>query len=433
MYKNKKFYKALLIILTMILSAFGCSSNDNNTTPSSAKNDELKSNEATTSTNSSIDIENTTSKHENIEPTTTFETPTTTEPPTTDKATTSTKHFDDGSISLESTDASGKLIQTISYNASQNITIAYVYEYNESGNLTGTYDYQGDGNLVDEFASGNYDNANMSGYNSNNTTNGLDIDLGKAFEITIGELAPLYKKAEEIWDTYGVAVLIADKVSSYTSSAEQCFDYISIENSLKFIESCLNCYPKNFFRDFSNAQTEVTVCIQVVGTGGPAGLYSDFKEFQLIQMDVNDYSPEDGADDDGSFYCYTLHHEICHMISHTLLKRAESSSVPLTEEKWNSYNPNDFKYVGYYDDDKESELFSSDSNRDYFVYSYSCSTPEEDRAIIFGKAMTYYQGMEYDNFSKQLDAKLKYLSDCIRAAFDSSDWSDKEAWEYILD
>ena len=175
------------------------------------------------------------------------------------------------------------------------------------------------------------------------------------------------------------------------------------------------------------------MCVQLVGTGSHAGIYKHADHFKIIQIDVNDYSPEEGVDVEGSFFCYTLHHEIGHMITHTLMECADDSFFPLTEERWNSFNPDGFEYVGYYDDDKESELYCKDGNSEYFIYSYSCSTPDEDRAIIFGNAMTYYMGYSTMGFNEKIDAKLVYLSACIRSVFFDVDWSERPAWEHILD
>lgn len=340
----------------------------------------------------------------------------------------------DGSIYIKVTDKDGKLLQTVEYKASSDSTIKYAYEYNEKGYLATEYDFEGPGNLIDEFLEGNYENATMSGVNSYDALGGYEVDLGAAFEVSIEELAPLYKKAEEIWDKYGVAVLIADKVSSYTSTAEPCYDYTKIKQSMELIEKCLECYPKGFFKEFSGKWVETTVCIQIVGTGGPAGLYLDGDEFKIVQIDVNDYCPEESADDIGAFLCYTLHHEIGHMISYTLLERAETSTYPLTEEGWNSFNPEGFEYAGGYDDDKESEIYCKGDNSEYFIYSYSCSTPEEDRAIIFGNAMNYYMGYEKMGFNDKVDAKLAYLSECIKSGFMGVEWGDETpAWEKILE
>ena len=339
----------------------------------------------------------------------------------------------DGSIFIKVTDKDGKLLQTVEYSATNNNTIKYAYEYNERGMLVMEYDYEGPGNLVDEFLKGNHDNATMSGQNAHNNTNGYIVDLAGAFETTIDELDTLYKRAETMWDKYGVAVLIADKVGEYTSTAELCYDYSKIKAAIELVEKCLECYPKGFFREFSGEWMDTTVCIQLVGTGGPAGLFIDGDEFKIIQIDVNDYTPEETPEDDGSFLCYTLHHEIGHAISYTLLDRADISATPLTEEKWNSYNPDGFSYVGYYDDNKENELFTKNDNSEYFIYSYACSTSDEDRAITFGKAMSYYQGYESMGFNENIEAKLIYLSDCIRDGFIGIEWSEKPAWEFILD
>lgn len=350
-----------------------------------------------------------------------------------DDVVTKTEFGEDGSISVTVTNSAGEVITRIAYDAGASTTVRYEYEYNQQGVLLSEFYYEGNGNLVDEFAAGNYDNITGFGENHYEMPNDYDVDIENAFEVTIEELAPLYAKAEDIWDTYGVAVLIADKVSSYTDGAEICSEYKQIERCLNLIESSLACYPKNFFRDFSDNGVTTDVCIQLVGTGSAPGMYMGGYEHLILQMDVNCYAPEDGLDDKGAYFCYTLHHELCHMITDKLMDRAARSECPLTEEKWNSYNPEGFEYVGYYDDEKESELYTSGTNYEYFIYSYSCSTPDEDRAIIFGDAMAYYQGLETMTFEDKVDAKLKYLSDCIRAGFDSTNWPDKMAWDYILD
>ena len=338
---------------------------------------------------------------------------------------------DDGSIYVKVTDGEENLLQTIEYDASKDYTIKYEYEYNEKGVLTVIYDYEGPGNLVDEFYEENYDNATMTGQNVQNNTNDYNVDVENAFVVTIEELEPLYKKAEEIYDEYGVVVLIADKVCDYTSDAELCYDYQYIDECLSLVEACLECYPVGFFRVFNNDWVDATVCIQLVGTGGPAGLYFGGEHYRIVQLDVNDYTP--GGEDDGSFFCYTLHHEMGHLISYDLLKRADQITFPLMEERWDSFNPDDFEYVGYYDDQLESEQFSKGNNSEYFIYSYSCSTPEEDRATIFGKAMAFYQGYETMGFTEYVNEKLSYLSACIKDGFIWQDWSEKPAWEYVLD
>lgn len=244
---------------------------------------------------------------------------------------------EDGSITITTTDSQGNIVTQIIYSASTNTTEKVIREYDEQGNLIYELTYSADGNVAEEFAANNHKNAN--GFREMNPSGfgNFGIELDDPFSVTVEELAPLYEKAEKIWTKYGVAVLIADKVSDFTVGAELCFEYDKIDVCLNLVESCLSCYPADFFRDFSGV-----VCIQLVGTGSAAGQYTGGYQCKLIQIDVNDYSPEGGYDDQGYFFCYTLHHEIAHMISEALLERAEWSQCPLTEERWNSFNPEGF-------------------------------------------------------------------------------------------
>ena len=47
--------------------------------------------------------------------------------------------------------------------------------------------------------------------------------------------------------------------------------------------------------------------------------------------------------------------------------------------------------------------------------------------------MTYYQGYEENTFNDKVDAKLRYLSDCIRAGFNSIEAGEQMPWESILE
>lgn len=350
-----------------------------------------------------------------------------------DEIVTTTERSDDGSILMISTNSDGNEVVRIHYDAKKNTTVKKMYEYNKKGKLTYETEYLGPGNLFEEFLADNYEHASESMELNHDAHADYGIDVENAFKVTIEELAPLYKKAEKIKNDYGVVVLIADKVSDYNDGAEKCYDYKQIEACLDITEACLKCYPKDFFKGFSEEDVEKVVCIQLVGTGSTAGAYMGGYDQLLIQIDVNDYTPTDEYDDKGGFLSYTLHHEISHMICATLLNRAEDSKCPLTEEKWNSYNPEGFQYVGYYDDMKEIEIFDIGNNYEYFLMSYGCSTPDEDRAIIFGYAMSSYQGYEVMEYNDKIKAKLKYLSECIKAGFDSESWPEKLPWEYILD
>lgn len=335
--------------------------------------------------------------------------------------------YGDGNISIITKDVKGNIISKVYYDSSADFTEKIFFEYDEKGDLIYESKYTADGNTVDDFLTDNYEKAKSFEETSYKLMGDYIMDTENVFAVTIEEFAPLYSKAKEIWDNYGVTVLIADKVTDFNNGAERCLEYDKIESCLQLIEKSLSCYPENFFNDFSG-----DVYIQLVGAGSSAGLYWGGYNQLLLQIDANCYNPSEEYDDKGDYFCYTLHHEIAHMITKQLLERAHDSKYPLSEEKWNSFNPNGFEYVNAYNDEKELEIYRTENNYEYFISSYGCSTPDEDRAMIFGEAMVYYQGYERMAFNTKVSAKLKYLSDCIRYGFVSDAWGDTAPWEYIL-
>ena len=353
-----------------------------------------------------------------------------TEEPTTQQADIS------GSISVENPDGSivktwyerDKTTKKIEYSATNNETTCKEYKFDEYGVLYYECEYKGPGNLFEEFEAGNFVHATEESVLDNSNCGGYEVDIENAFTVTRADLAPLYAKAKTISDKYGVVILIADKIMEETGGAEPYYEYTKIDKSLDYIDKALSVYPKDFFKKFSDMNVDRTVCIQVVGTGYAPGVYLGGGKELMLQMDANCVQDED---DGGSFFIYTLHHEIGHAINARLFTRAPGLETALTEEKWNTYNPPGFEYGG---DERENEVYLEGDNSLYFTYSYGCNNPEEDRATIFGYAMSYYHGFEAEDYSfnDKVDAKLKYLSECIRAGF-KCDWEEKPAWEYILD
>lgn len=157
---------------------------------------------------------------------------------------------EDGSITITTTDSQGNIVTQIIYSASTNTTDKFIRKYDEQGNLIHELTYSADGNAAEEFAANNHENANSFREMNPSVFGDFGIELDNPFSVTVEELAPLYEKAEQIWDKYGVVVLIADKVSDFTVGVELCFEYDKIDVCLNLVESCLSCYPTDFFRDF---------------------------------------------------------------------------------------------------------------------------------------------------------------------------------------
>lgn len=337
---------------------------------------------------------------------------------------------DDGSFTKTWTDSHENVLQQITYNSTNDETTLRSYKYDLFDVVYYEAEYKGPGNLSHEFEAGNYTHATEESMTDfSGSGGGYEIDMAHAFDVTRDDLAPLYEKAKNIYDKYGVIVLIADKIADETGGAEPCYDYNLIDPCLDLIEQTLSIYPTDFFRNFSDMSLQRTLCIQLVGTGYAPGVYFDGSEALLLQIDVNCYTPD--SDDDGSFFIYTLDHEIGHAINKRLFTRASGVDYPLTEEKWSSYNPQGFEYT---QGNSANEIYDSGDTAEYFVYSYSCESAEEDRATIFGYAMSYYRGNEDESFSfnDKVDAKLKYLSECIRSGF-RCNWPEQLPWEAVLE
>lgn len=66
----------------------------------------------------------------------------------------------------------------------------------------------------------------------------------------------------------------------------------------------------------------------------------------------------------------------------------------------------------------------------YFVWSYACTFPTEDRATMMESAMSYDAGTMAWN--PGLLNKLKYYSQCIRDCFDTTGWPETLPWEIAL-
>ncbi len=333
----------------------------------------------------------------------------------------------DGSFVKMWKNENGKITKKIEYSAANNKTIFSEYRYDSFNVQYFFHEYIGEGNLAEEFEKGNFSGANEESFADDSYSGGYEVDIANAFTVTREDLAPLYAKAKNISDKYGVIILIADKIMEETGGALPCYEYAKIEPCLEYIDLTLSAYPKDFFKNFSDMNVERTVCIQLVDEGYAPGVYFSGGSNLMLQMDVNCVNGEDNGD----FFVYTLHHEIGHAINDRLFTRAPGLETALTEEKWNTFNPPGFEYGG---DERENEVFLEGDNSLYFTYSYGCNNPEEDRATIFGYAMSYYHGYQDESyaFNEKVDAKLKYLSQCIRAGF-RIETKEKLPWEYILD
>lgn len=242
----------------------------------------------------------------------------------------------------------------------------------------------------------------------------------------------LYARAKEIGETYGINIRIAeqlfDEYIGYT--VDPCFDEEMIARALDDTEKVLKSYPEGFFKQL---------------------LYGDIRKVELhfVQnLEMNDI-PEDSGNGFTSFAGFAssengyslivldtlssveshLHHELFHIIDNKLTfdsdLRPESN---YSEENWMKLNPEGFEYADQLYNLPDS--FYNGKYEEWFVSYYGRTNSKEDRATIMESAAF---GEDYMFVSAPYrQAKLEYLCECIRDAFDTTGWPEETLWEASL-
>ncbi|MDD6211685.1 MAG: hypothetical protein PUB22_00825 [Clostridiales bacterium] len=135
---------------------------------------------------------------------------------------------------------------------------------------------------------------------------------------------------------------------------------------------------------------------------------------------------------------YSLNTTFSHELSHVIERKLEYRSrfvedAVFSEQRWESYNPDDFAYRYSYTDAETSDEYycyqPGGEDDTYFIDSYSTTYPTEDRARIFEYAMTR-QDMDAGYFDySPIREKLKYYSEAIRDGMDTEGWPEVTVWE----
>ena len=75
------------------------------------------------------------------------------------------------------------------------------------------------------------------------------------------------------------------------------------------------------------------------------------------------------------------------------------------------------------------EAYFENDDGEWFIEDYSRTYPREDRATIMECAMLELDAMFVAASYRQ--AKLNYLCECIRDAFDTTEWPAETVWEKV--
>ena len=248
----------------------------------------------------------------------------------------------------------------------------------------------------------------------------------------------LYERAAELGEQYRVEIRIADQCGTNYSGFEweQATDEEMIESALDELEAALSRYPENFLpqlcyghypkihlelvADLHRREEELPDDSEVNGFTSVSAFTDHLSgKYHLIVLDIN---VNFGLNE-------TIYHELSHVIDQKLEWDASRRADALySESGWLACSPEGFEYA--YDYFRLPEELFDDGNEDYFVDLYARTFPTEDRARIMENAMAM---PNYIAEHAGMLGKLRYYSECIRDAFDTTGWPEYTAWEIALE
>jgi hypothetical protein len=250
-----------------------------------------------------------------------------------------------------------------------------------------------------------------------------------------GTLTEANEKASELEDTYGVSIYIGPEVPEMIDyfSVEQRIAPSAVLSALDDLDEILSAYPEGFFSQLcfgENRGIRIYLAGTISGDSGDvldeaSAFVNEINSYLVMVLDINASWNWD----------YTINHEISHMIDRRLTFRSSLAANALfSEDAWNDYNPADFSYLESYDGYEDVSDFKS--YEAYFVDSYGITFATEDRAELFGTAMSDYQNdfAEDSCFAQGTPTaeKYKFYCACIRDGFDTSSWASIVPWEEPL-
>lgn len=250
-----------------------------------------------------------------------------------------------------------------------------------------------------------------------------------------GALSDIRARADALEQLYGIEIAfgqeLPESIGIYQLDDE--IDANTLSECLDVLSESLTCYPVNFFPQLCMGEhTDIVIYLS-------KSIYSDSEGMLEAPTGFIDSVDNRLVMVLNAQYCwdweYTINHEISHMIDRRLEYR--SNYVPdalFSEKKWSSFNPDGCEYLNSYENYENSEMYELYS--DYFADAYGLTFATEDRAELFGLAMSDYLGyFDEDDFFKPdtpTAEKYKYYCACIRDGFDTTGWEDVMPWEKII-
>lgn len=242
----------------------------------------------------------------------------------------------------------------------------------------------------------------------------------------------LFDRAKAMSERYGVDIRIADQCQleydEYISAPVT--DEEELSWALDKLENALSTYPEGLFDQLRYGDIRsirIELIQQLTRTDWPEdaafavfnGFAQEMGDTYLVVVDI--YNSDEA----------TYFHEFAHIIDQRLhWDTGHRSDARYSEEYWLvKLQPEGFDYSYSYSELPENIDQWLYSDTPWFLDSYSCTYPTEDRARIMEYAM---MGWNWDFQFEPLYDKLDYLSLCIRDCFDTTGWPEVTAWEAPL-
>lgn len=247
-----------------------------------------------------------------------------------------------------------------------------------------------------------------------------------------GVLTPQRAYADELEEKYEIEIYIGEQVPSRVDIfyAEQETSPEYIQETLERLDSLFASYPPDFLTQLQYGELQklrIYLSGELSGSGdtisAAAGFVNHINNHLIMVLDCSyNWNLE-----------YTVSHELCHLIDRKLeFWKTYQPDAIFSENTWNSFNPEGFSYLETYANYEHAKRFQ----KDYFIDSYGITFATEDRAEIFGTAMSQVlTGSQDDTYFTEgsvFSQKLAYYSTCIRACFDTTNWPEELPWESIF-
>lgn len=323
-----------------------------------------------------------------------------------------------------------------------NDTQASIMSYNDSDSLfqalrdTGTYVSPYDTANIDEVTDENEEALKEAGIDSDSDRYGDEITLiPDVSAYDWGDLSEINAHATRLEQKYGISIYLGPEVPKKIDyyKIKQTLKVKTLSDALNALEQVLACFPDDFFKQLDYGGTK-GLRIYLSGNitaensdmiNDPSGFVNIINNYNVMVLNCS-YSWD---------FSYTVGHEISHLIDQRLaFIHTYNDKSEFSEEKWNSFNPDNFSYddtyANYNPDDSSNHISG------YFIDSYGMTFATEDRSEIFGTAIDDYINGIYDDARFTDDSpirnKLDYYSRCIRDGFNTKAWPDTMAWEAVL-